>query len=563
MQRAQPGQQSPHQERCLDALIALKNYQAEYDIGIGNDCIPFFYTMGSQNTGKTLLVEFLTDIPLGFSDGHIATKCPVEYTLICDPSLQEPDVQFQGERVTAHDLRRRVQEHMQNIPEISHSIVKVRITAPKVRQMVFVDLPGFCNKDFELEIRNLALTYMRKRDAFALYVVAPSDKDVTADSGITNLFQLARDAGVIMTPENFLIVINKIDTQWELLRPRQTEFVDDYVFKTLGDPIKNNYMLICLNPAGIKLTEQTFDERKQFLDQIATVESKFFDEKLRPNLKYLHDYKERVGVEKVRQILERRLRDMFMPHIHILLDAVNNHRRKLQTKLDQLKIMQGDHSTPSATRPVEFFVETLLSLVNVSTSSSMHDDTAMNLSDMLKAACTRADLESADASKKNKSTGGGGKPFALAEKWPYALDMEDIERVLCKDYSNRSMPRDSVHLLSQFDTKMIGAACFKQARMYLEVCALASPFFTKTTTAIHSIGHSSRTGGFNVTEVVRQTVHGQIDGLIHGELNLQSFILVRRSIVLTRCHHLKSYLLSTRRLFDLLFPPYTRVCYRS
>jgi hypothetical protein len=110
------------------------------------------------------------------------------------------------------------------------------------------------------------------------------------------------------------------------------------------------------------------------------------------------------------------------------------------------------------------------------------------------------------------------KDFKLREKWPYALDREGLISALTKDYNGNKVARESVYLLDEFERSIVGKSCFARARAYLEVCVLESPFIADTPTAIFSIGKSStRNGGeFDVGAVVRQAVHGQLDGLKPG-----------------------------------------------
>jgi len=268
-------------DKFLQALVLLNQYKVEYNLDL--DDLPFFYTMGSQNAGKTLLIEFLTQMPLGFSDDTIATRCPVKYVLKCNPDLSRPDVKFRGHPIPADELRTKVREHMGAIKGVSAEVVDVTIEAPHVRDMVFVDLPGFNNLDTERPIRDLVVSYMKKPNAFGVFVVTPTDKDMTANSGISPFFAMAREAGVPKAHEKVLIVVNKVDTMSEWLRPKQTDPVDTFMFPTLHE-IKDNFMFICLNSTAESIKNHTFTEREKFLRAIAEKEDEFFREKLYPNL---------------------------------------------------------------------------------------------------------------------------------------------------------------------------------------------------------------------------------------------------------------------------------------
>ena len=120
--------------------------------------------------------------------------------------------------------------------------------------------------------------------------------------------------------------------------------------------------------------------------------------------------------------------------------------------------------------------------------------------------------------------------FKLREKWPYALDRDGLIAALTKDYSGNTLERESVYLLDEFELNLTGSICFRRARSYLEVCVLESPFVADTPTAIFSIGQSSHSSGvFDSEAVVKQAVHGQIDGLKPGT----SWC----SLLLRRCVH--------------------------
>jgi GTP-binding protein EngB required for normal cell division len=268
-------------DKFLQALVLLNQYKKEYDLDI--DDLPFFYTMGSQNAGKTLLIEFLTQMPLGFSDDTIATRCPVKYLLKCDPDLSQPEVKFQGREIQAEELRTKVREHMSAIKGVSAEIADVTIVAPHVRDMVFVDLPGFNNLETERAIRDLVVSYMKKPNAFGVFVVTPTDKDMTANSGISPFFAMAREAGVPKAHEKLLVVVNKVDTMSEWLRPKQTEHVDKFMFPALHE-INDNFMFICLNSTAEKIKNHSFAEREEFLRSVIRKENEFFAEKLYPNL---------------------------------------------------------------------------------------------------------------------------------------------------------------------------------------------------------------------------------------------------------------------------------------
>lgn len=270
------------EDKFLQALVLLNQYQEQYNVSA--DELPFFYTMGSQNAGKTLLIEFLTQMPLGFSDARIATRCPVKYLLKCNTELSEPKVKFQGRPIPATELRTKVREHMHAIGDgISAEVADVTIEAPDVRDMVFVDLPGFNNLDTERPIRDLVVSYMKKPNAFGVFVVTPTDKDMAANSGISPFFAMARDAGVPNAHEKLLIVVNKVDTMNEWLYPTQKDPVDSFMFPTLHE-IKDNFMFVCLNSGGENITNHSFAERETFLRSIADKEDRFFREKLYPNL---------------------------------------------------------------------------------------------------------------------------------------------------------------------------------------------------------------------------------------------------------------------------------------
>jgi hypothetical protein len=108
--------------------------------------------------------------------------------------------------------------------------------------------------------------------------------------------------------------------------------------------------------------------------------------------------------------------------------------------------------------------------------------------------------------------------FKLREKWSYALDRDGLTAALTKDYNGNKLDRESVYLLDEFERNMTGASCFERARAYLEVCVLESPFIADTPMAVFSIGQSSDARTFDVIAVVKQSVHGQIQGLKPGAL---------------------------------------------
>lgn len=454
----------------------------------------------------------LTEMPLGFSVNGMATRCPVQYVLRCDPTLHEPKVRFQGTPVDTVDLPKTVQAHMRTIQGISGTVVEVLIQGPRVKDMVFVDLPGLNVLGGERDIRDLVVSYMRRPNAFGVVVVPPGDQEIAANMGIAACLRLAEESGVPRVHEKFLVLINKCDTMASWLQPGGTK-MDSQLFKPLHE-INNNFMFICLNPTAADLDEHSFADRAKFLQDIPRLEQAFFTEKLFPNLE--RKYPGRFGVKNVQNVMSQRLRDHFMPQVDDMLHAMVRNRIELEDSIEALQASRDDCHVPAAEGAIDFFVETLFNTVKKGGTSETQ---AMNLYDVIDTTCVTVGLSGGGA---QVSVGGRtGAPaedggFGLSKKWRLALDRERLTDKLTTKYDGSKCSRAAVPLLNDFDRKMTGIACFKQARTYIEVCALTSPFRVTSAPEIMNIGLNSMSGAFDVTEVVKHMTHQQMDELIPG-----------------------------------------------
>ena len=194
----------------LRILVDLKKYSKELKVeGLR---LPYFVTMGMQSSGKTLFIEWVLKLAVGFTCANIGTRCPVEY-LLRHSNNSEVRVMVDSKDIPVGDVPNTIKRHMEIIEskdKISKDVLQVCIESRDVPDFVFVDLPGFnVEREESTAINELAMSYMRKKETFVLGVVKATES-AESNSEIQRLLDMCNTARCNPN-EKMLILVNKID----------------------------------------------------------------------------------------------------------------------------------------------------------------------------------------------------------------------------------------------------------------------------------------------------------------------------------------------------------------
>ncbi|TRX91704.1 hypothetical protein FHL15_007486 [Xylaria flabelliformis] len=342
--------QTDEQRRILDTIIALRKCGLDKILSL-----PQIVVCGDQSSGKSSVLEALTDIPFPRSD-NLCTRFATEISLrreainkltirvIPDdarPVKEQEKIKKFSQSITEFEHLHEVMENAMTVMGISNSkgasdktfskdVLSIEIEGPNQPQVTLVDIPGLISTSVrgisEADIEMVAAItdrYISQRRTICLAIIQASN-DVANQS----ILQKARNFDP--KGERTLGVITKVDDV-PVGSGREANFFElaknEVVFLQLGWHVVKN---------------RTFQERDFTIKERNTAEVKFFERSIFGNLP-----KGNIGIDTLRSRLSCLLLEHIKKQLPLLSAELEDALRSAEVELG---LLGNSRSTPSECR---------------------------------------------------------------------------------------------------------------------------------------------------------------------------------------------------------------------
>jgi len=170
--------------------------------------LPRVVVVGTENSGKSTLLENITKVATFPRAARVCTKCPVKLCLT--PSSTDnhhhdvATVTFRSEtwELSKADIQDKVAAIMAEIPDnhIVHDEITVTIHGPDLPDFELIDLPGIREYPVDMAAASKELTnkYLSDEDTLVLCVVPATSPSLTSNQAIASIYSQKKQSHTIL-----------------------------------------------------------------------------------------------------------------------------------------------------------------------------------------------------------------------------------------------------------------------------------------------------------------------------------------------------------------------------
>eukprot|EP01083_Nonionella_stella_P155565 502673_1 len=189
--------------------------------------IPEFLFLGFQSSGKTSAVSQAAKIPVGIMKNGTASRCPMRFKLVNNPTQTEPLIKVNGiecknqQELTLKCMQ--ITEQLEKDDKFTNIIIEVRIESKDVADLTFVDLPGLITspdekwKEIKPQLDQMTADFLEEHNPDGSYryipivVIAAQDAEHDKKAEVNHIDGLVTQR--LSWQTEALFIINKFDLQ--------------------------------------------------------------------------------------------------------------------------------------------------------------------------------------------------------------------------------------------------------------------------------------------------------------------------------------------------------------
>ncbi|CAF0995000.1 unnamed protein product [Rotaria sordida] len=341
-----------------------KKYKVENELEV-----PQLVIVGETSTGKSMLVQNFLRFPCSFSQADVATRCPVAYRLVYNPTLPLGELRIiRPTGITASQLANYLQQLMKHIQEeyattggFRQEPEWIEIESAEYTDFEIIDIPGLVGGDKiavnRQAVEKIAESFVRN-PRFSIVLVKETTQVTDNSHGARVIHDICTKPNGIDTTlpprhdyrQNMITVHTKFDSF--MLNFTNGTAVNKNVAKQLQDfgPSFFTNMIF----GGYSMTERSFDENVKYLRELPHQEQQEVDKWIedinrksgQPPDNYQPfdvQYRARIGIDVVRNQIQTLWLKSFraaLPKLKTTIDEqLEEARRKYDSEQECYKLL--------------------------------------------------------------------------------------------------------------------------------------------------------------------------------------------------------------------------------
>lgn len=302
---------------AFDTYVQLRSIAEKYHVEDKLE-IPQLVIVGETSTGKSMLVQNFLRFPCSFSRANVATRCPVAYRLIYNPTLLDGQVNVKrpvGYEITQlGDYLRQLMEQIEQTdngfrekPEL------IEIESANYTDFEIIDVPGFVSGEKNSENRTAVETIVEQfvRDPRFSIVLLKEATQIGVNSTAT---QRVHHLCTTLTPIKSTLPrrldyhdhMITIQTKFDIFMQQNTtaQAANEMFALQLKEFGESYFVNMIFN--GYQMSTSSFDDNIAYINNLPQFEKERVDTWINEinQQKFNSEYRELIGIDIVRKKIQ-------------------------------------------------------------------------------------------------------------------------------------------------------------------------------------------------------------------------------------------------------------------